>query len=58
MSIFKKEQKNQEEIDKKKEVETKEVDLDTLEQVSGGISLRDVKKVTTTDINDNTKSKI
>lgn len=58
MSIFKKEQKNQEEIDKKKEVETKEIDLDTLEQVSGGISLRDVKKITTTDISDNTKSKI
>lgn len=38
--------------------ENKELDLDTLEEVSGGTSLRDLPKEKTTDIDDNTRSKI
>ncbi|MDF2921510.1 MAG: hypothetical protein K0R57_424 [Paenibacillaceae bacterium] len=35
-----------------------ELDLDALEEVSGGTSLRDLPKEKTTDIDDNTKSRI
>ncbi len=33
------------------------LDLEALDKVTGGVSLRDVKKVETTDVSDDTKSK-
>ena len=57
MSIFnqkgKREVKN---IQNKKE--EKELDLDALDKVTGGVFLRDIDKIKTTDVNDNTKSKV
>lgn len=41
----------------KEETNAKELDLNELDQVTGGISLRDVDKVDTTDVSDDTKSK-
>ena len=43
---------------KKEEANAKELDLTELDQVAGGVSLRDVDKIETTDISDDTKSKI
>jgi len=40
------------------EAEAKELDIDALEQVSGGVSLRDADKVETTDVSDDTRSKV
>lgn len=42
----------------KEETNAKELDLTELDQVAGGVSLRDVDKIETTDISDDTKSKI
>lgn len=38
--------------------EKQELELDALEEVNGGISLRDLPKQKTTDIDDNTRSKL
>ena len=51
------EMSKEKEMEQDKEVR-QELDLDELDQVAGGASLRNVKKIQTTDISDNTRSKI
>lgn len=41
---------DEKELEKETEVQEEELDLDDLEQVSGGAGLRSVKKIQTTDI--------
>ena len=40
------------------EKNTKELGLNELDQVAGGVSLRDIVKIDTTDVSDDTKSKV
>lgn len=49
---------DEKELEKETMVQEEELDLDDLEQVSGGAGLRSVKKVKTTDIDGSTISKI
>ena len=51
------EMSKEQEMAQNKEVK-QELDLDELDQVAGGASLRNVQKVQTTDISENTRSKI
>lgn len=46
------------EENKNKEMEEEELNLDELEEVTGGSGLRTVKKVQTYDISEDTKAKI
>ncbi|NMB98157.1 MAG: hypothetical protein GYA02_16390 [Clostridiaceae bacterium] len=63
MSKFYEKSKNKVQINnkannQKEEVNERELEISELDEVAGGISLRDVDKVDTTDISDSTKSKI
>lgn len=49
---------DEKELEKETEVQEEELDLDDLEQVSGGAGLRSVKKARTTDIDTKTISRI
>ncbi len=49
--------KEQEALNQKKD-EKQELDLDALDQVAGGASLRNVQKIQTTDISENTRQRI
>ena len=44
--------------EEKKTSSSEELDLDALDQVAGGVGLRDVKKVKTTDISQDTIRRI
>ncbi|NMB96497.1 MAG: hypothetical protein GYA02_07790 [Clostridiaceae bacterium] len=52
------EAKIKQKVNTDKKATDNELDLDELDQVVGGVSLSRMSKVETTDINDNTRSKI